>query len=59
MFNFLEQFISTKKARQVTPAAVLAYDLYDDASRGEEITRRNGLAHPGFVPPTTLKVLNA
>lgn len=22
-------------------------------------TRRNGLAHPGFVPPTTLKVLNA
>jgi len=45
--------------RQVTPAAVLAYDLYDDASRGEEITRRNGLAHPGFVPPTTLKVLNA
>lgn len=45
--------------REVTPAAVLAYDLYEDASRSEEITRRNGLAHPGFVPPATLKVLSA
>lgn len=41
------------------PAVVLAYDLYEDASRSDELVRRNGLSHPGFVPPEPLKVLSA
>lgn len=41
----------------VQPAVVLAYDLYEDSGRGEEIVARNGLTHPGFVPPRPLKVL--
>lgn len=41
------------------PAVVLAYDLYEDATRSDELVRRNGLQHPGFVPPEPLKVLNA
>lgn len=40
------------------PAVVLAYDLYEDASRSDELVRRNGLSHPGFVPPEPLKVLS-
>lgn len=39
------------------PAVVLAYDLYEDADRSDELVRRNGLRHPGFVPPEPLKVL--
>ncbi len=31
------------------PAAVLAYDLYEDARRGDEIVARNGVPHPAFV----------
>lgn len=43
---------------EVVPAAVLAYRLYGDATRGEEIARRNGVRHPGFVPPQPLSVPN-
>lgn len=32
------------------PALVLAYRLYGDASRGDEIVTRNRIRHPGFVP---------
>lgn len=32
------------------PALVLAYALYDDATRDAEIVARNGVRHPGFVP---------
>lgn len=32
------------------PGLVVAYGLYDDAGRGEEIARRNRVAHPGFLP---------
>jgi prophage DNA circulation protein len=39
------------------PACVLAYALYGDASRADEITDRNRLAHPGFVPVRELRVL--
>ncbi|KPC36292.1 Prophage PSPPH01 [Pseudomonas syringae pv. cilantro] len=38
------------------PALVLAYRRFGDASRGQEIVQRNRLAHPGFVPPGTLKI---
>ncbi len=43
----------------VLPALVLAYDLYEDASRDAEITERNKVRHPGFVPATQIKVLSA
>lgn len=32
------------------PSLVIAYDLYEDADREAEITRRNRTRHPGFVP---------
>lgn len=40
------------------PALVLAYQLYDDAGRDEEIVLRNAVRHPGFVPGgRTIEVL--
>lgn len=45
--------------KEVMPAIVLAYDLYEDAGRENEIIARNKLRHPGFTPATSLKVLNA
>lgn len=42
----------------VTPAVVLAYDLYEDASRDAEIVARNRVQHPGFVPAEPLQVLS-
>ncbi|WP_039659690.1 DNA circularization protein [Pantoea sp. MBLJ3] len=41
---------------QVMPALVLAADWYDSASRAGDITARNGIRHPGFVPVQTLRV---
>jgi len=41
---------------QVTPALVLASDWYDSASRAGDITARNGIRHPGFVPVQSLRV---
>ncbi|MFZ2469471.1 MAG: DNA circularization N-terminal domain-containing protein [Parvibaculum sedimenti] len=35
---------------QTMPALVIAYRLYGDAARAEEIVARNGIRHPGFVP---------
>jgi len=32
------------------PAIVLAYRLYGDAERADEIVARNRVRHPGFVP---------
>lgn len=43
---------------EVMPAAVLAYRLFGDAARGEEIAVRNGVPHPGFVPAALLSVPN-
>jgi prophage DNA circulation protein len=40
------------------PALVLAYSLYEDASRDADIIARNNVRHPGFVPGgRTLEVL--
>ncbi len=39
------------------PALALAYDLYDDTERADEILTRNRVRHPGFVPPSPLQVL--
>ena len=40
------------------PALVLAYDLYEDAARADEIATRNRINHPGFLPPIPLQVLS-
>lgn len=45
--------------REVVPALVLAYDLYEDPAREDEIVVRNKLRHPGFVPAEPVKVLSA
>jgi len=45
--------------KEVTPALVLAYDLYEDTTRDNEIIERNKIRHPGFVPANTLRVLTA
>ncbi|WP_422491263.1 DNA circularization protein [Endozoicomonas sp. ALE010] len=37
-------------ASATQPALVTAYELYRDPDRGEDIARRNGVAHPGFLP---------
>lgn len=43
-----------------TPAVVLAYRLYGDPDRDEEIVARNGLRHPLFVPGAVpLEVLSS
>lgn len=41
----------------VVPSLALAYDLYEDAAREDEIVTRNGIAHPGFIPVEPLRVL--
>ncbi len=41
---------------QVTPALVLAAYWYDSAARAGDITARNGIRHPGFVPVEKLRV---
>lgn len=42
------------------PSLVLAYDLYEDLGREEEIIKRNGITHPGLPPAgEPLLVLNA
>ena len=45
--------------REITPALVLAYDLYEDTGREAEIIARNRIRHPGFVPVEPIKVLSA
>lgn len=50
--------IRTLTPTAVLPAAVLAYDLYADASRGDEVVTRNALPHPGLVPARALQVLS-
>jgi prophage DNA circulation protein len=36
------------------PSLVMAYKLYDDASRGDELRAENKVVHPAFCPPTGL-----
>lgn len=42
----------------ILPAVAIAYDLYEDSSRDDEIVMRNGIVHPGFVRQEPLKVLS-
>lgn len=45
--------------REVMPALALAYDLYEEPGRADEIVARNRVRHPGFVPAEPVKVLSA
>lgn len=54
--------VSRPNTRSVTPPAItssltLAYELYGDATRSEEIVERNDIPHPGFIPTLPLTVL--
>lgn len=42
--------LATYTPTQTMPALVLAYRLYGDATRADEVIARNGVRHPGFVP---------
>ena len=44
--------------QEVTPALVIAYNFYGDASRSQEIIDRNKIRHGGFVPAKELKLLS-
>ncbi|NWB92336.1 DNA circularization protein [Pseudomonas agarici] len=41
--------LATFSPRQTLPSLVVAYQLYGDASRAEEIVTRNDPRHPGFL----------
>ena len=49
--------LTTLTPTEVSPALVLAYDYYEDASREADIVARNGIRHPGFVPVEPLRVI--
>lgn len=43
---------------EIKSALVLAYDLYENVAREDEIINRNKVRHPGFVPAEEIKVLS-
>lgn len=45
------------KPQTVLPAVVLAYRVYQDAGRADELVARNGVRHPAFVPARQLETL--
>ncbi len=54
------QRFETLTLGRVTPALVLAYDLYDDPTRADEIVAENRVANPNALPANTpLRVLTA
>lgn len=40
------------------PSLVLAYELYEDALKGDEIVARNRIKHPGFIGPADVQVVS-
>ena len=40
------------------PSLALAYELYEDALRGDEIVTRNRIRHPGFIGPADIQVIS-
>lgn len=40
------------------PSLVLAYELYEDALKGDEIVARNRIRHPGFIGPAEVQVVS-
>ncbi len=52
--------LSSFRPAKTLPALAIAYELYGDAFRDEEICRRNDVGHPCFVPGgVALEVLSA
>lgn len=49
--------LTTITPTETSPALVLAYEYYGDATRADELSGRNRVVRPGFVPPEPLKVL--
>lgn len=46
--------------QRTTPSLVLAYDLYEDKDKEQDIIDRNKIKHPGFIPgQSPLEVLSA
>lgn len=43
------------RPKESVPAVVLAYRLYADATRADEIVTRNKVVHPGFLPVDALR----
>jgi len=46
----------TRTPETVLPALVLAANWYDNAARETDITHRNAVNHPGFMPVKPLRV---
>lgn len=53
----LPDLVSVMIKRSVS-SLVLAYELYEDAKRGDEIVTRNRIRHPGFVGPANIQVIS-
>ena len=51
--------LTTWTPPETMPMLAIAYELYADATRDAEIQLRNGIRHPGFVPPGALSVMAA
>jgi prophage DNA circulation protein len=51
---------STLTLQETQPSLAVAYRLYGDAKRSDDIIARNGVRNPSFLPTgTPLKVLTA
>lgn len=50
--------LRTVTPAEILPAVAIAYDLYEDAARENEIVARNGIVHPGFVRAEPIRVLS-
>lgn len=46
----------SKSFQESFPALVVAYKQLGDATRVQEVIQRNGIVHPGFLPPNDLKI---
>lgn len=53
----LPDLVAVNVKRPVS-SLVLAYDLYADALRGDEIIIRNNVRHPGFIGPADIQVVS-
>lgn len=51
--------VTTVEPAAQTPAVALAWQLYGDETRAQEIADRNGIVHPLFLPAGALQVLTS
>jgi len=50
--------VRTYTVDRLMSSILLAWELYGDPDRAYEITERNNIAHPGFIPLGTISVLS-